>query len=65
MKAKINSACIICEEKIAPGEDIEKFGNRWVHKGCGMYVVNQEKVQSGTTYASQKKSDYRRKIHRE
>jgi hypothetical protein len=65
MKAKLSSTCIICEEKISPDEDIEKFGNQWVHEACGMYVVNQEAVQSGTTYASQRKSDYRRKVHRD
>jgi hypothetical protein len=65
MKAKFPGECVICEERFSPDEEITRFGNRWAHTPCGQYEMNQRAVQSGTTYASQRKSDYHRKIKRD
>jgi len=64
-KAKYKSVCKVCTAEIKPGDSITKWGSRYAHEGCAEADHNKILVDGGLTYRSQRKSAYRRKIHRD
>lgn len=63
MKAKYNSQCDICHDPIGQGDEIRKWGNQYVHAFCRDEAHRSGEIDTGETFRSQRRSDYRRKIH--
>jgi len=62
-KAKHRSKCRVCSHDIRQGDQIGKWGTGYAHEDCMVMKRNQEKINEGLTYRSQRKSGYRRKVH--
>lgn len=50
----------MCEQDIFPGATIGKVrSGKWVHKLCADYAKMTEKINAGSTYAAQRRSDWK------
>jgi hypothetical protein len=63
-EAQLKGFCRLCQEPIEVGQPISPLDQRWYHTECVQFDQNKREVMSGVTYASQRKSDYRRRIRR-
>lgn len=60
MRAKFKNGCHMCEEVILPGAEIGKVrSGKWVHKACADYARAKEAINAGSTYAGQRRSDWK------
>lgn len=60
MRARFKNECFMCQRTIYPGDPIGKTrSNKWVHRVCADYARAKEAINAGSTYRSQRRSDWK------
>lgn len=65
MKAIYAGRCVLCETKIAVGDEIVRYGEHWFHDECADGERKKALILADETFRSGKTSDWQRKMKRE
>lgn len=60
MKARFENHCHMCTLPIYAGSEIRKSrSGKWIHWFCAEHAAAKQAINAGTTYASQRRSDWK------